>query len=57
MGIHVFIHQDTRYAHVSAHHDTVSKRDRSSCVMQLVSTHVSLACHIDMGGYRPVFCK
>jgi hypothetical protein len=49
--VHVSTHHDTHYVHVVTHYDTVSKRDRTSCVTQLVSTHVSVACHIDMGLY------
>ena len=49
MAVHVSSHPDTDYAHVGTHCDTVSKRDDTSCVAQIVSTHVSLACHIGMG--------
>ena len=42
-------HHDTRYVHVSTHYDTVSKRDDTSLCHKIVSTHVSVACLIDMG--------
>ena len=55
MAVQVSSHPDTYYAHVATHYATVSKRNDTSCVTQkIVSTHVSLACIIDMDEFYSV---